>query len=310
MESSTYGNLWAKYIREESGDTGRFSLPWKRLDDLIGGLRAGQILLVGGSGNTGKTWLLLRMAFHLHRLGVKWTFCPLEDSKEIIMRRMLALMAGTYSPLDRDQSGASDRLSLLERHKADFMAIEAHLEENPRLAYDVDGVTEVPLFGPDEILWWADGVTQRYQVAFLDPISAADISSAGRDSLQVEERLCRRLLGLVAKRNCAVVISLHLKNRPGQHGQRPATLDDLAGSSAWQRLCQSAIIVEAFEDREFEIFRPGGGREAVTCNRTVFIGRTREGVGARTRLAFTQQRTRPELIEHGVICPPKSRRAE
>ena len=70
-------------------------------------------------------------------------------------------------------------------------------------------------------------------------------------------------------------------------------------------------MMQAHEEKESAVYATqdngysvGNGYERlVTHNRTVYISKTRNGSGAKQRLAFTQLASRPKFIELGVLRP-------
>jgi hypothetical protein len=227
-----FGLLWSKFTLESTGESGVFPLPWPRLNDLSGGLRAGQTSVWAGAPNCGKSWKVLLAARHLTQKKIRWQLLPTEDNRELIARRVLAICAGSYTPLDRKPETGEHRLRMAENHRAELQAICRNILENPRRPVaDSSGRATVPPFGPAQILEWADHASRENQVLFLDTLTACDLSSSTRDALKNEERFCSDLIGLMTTRDCCLVLTMHTKNRSGMNGRGPMTLDDISGSS-------------------------------------------------------------------------------
>ncbi len=307
-------DLYGELCLEAAGQRGVVGVPWARLSRLSGGLLPGHVALLAGSPGVGKSFLLLEALVYFQLQGIKAKLLPLEDSASTWARRALALLAGDYGILDRDQNGGERRLNALERHRVRLSAITGMIHENPRHPEKIqDGQSIVPDFGPRELLAWIEENAKNNRVLVIDPVTAIDLHSSDRDGLRLESDLCRRVCALAAASECTVVLSFHLKNRAGAAARGPASLDDLAGASTWQRLAQLALVIEAHDTRESEVFRRQQmsgeyGREIVTHNRTVLIAKAREGSGGRSRLAFLQRADRPGFDELGVIVPGGGRK--
>lgn len=69
--------------------------PWSQLNDIIGGLRAGALYIVGARPGVGKTIVGLQLAWHLSKSGPV-SFHSLEMGKTELYNRIIAMEASVY----------------------------------------------------------------------------------------------------------------------------------------------------------------------------------------------------------------------
>jgi len=299
--------LFDMFHNQARGIRQTIDLPWPALSRLSKALYEGKVCIVAGPQNTGKSFFITHIALKVHESGATWRYLPLEDNKDDFALRLLSIKADTYRLLDDDRHGAQERLQQLEQHHEWLKAILDSVDENPRAPVEDDrGVMKVKNFTWEDALEWLRLSMEKNRVTFMDPTTQIDFGA--RDSYQQENIFIREFLGLAAHCKGTIVFVSHTKDRSGAKSRIPITVEDIQGSTLWRKLCQTAILLDAHEERNSMVYgtnRYSGDKEqqSITHNRTVVIGRTRQGSGSRMRFAYSQSPSAPTFCEHGIIVP-------
>lgn len=210
---------------------------------LGGGIRRGDLVIIGGEVGCGKSSLALAMALRMSQAGTSAAFFTYEMSVERVLERALAIEG--RARVDDIRQGTLDEFA---RAAVGAMAVRLR-DRSPTLE-------TLPSGGVDA-LSTALRRTLDLQVAFVDPLQAV---TTGRGSQ--EEELAATMLSLKALAidlNVAVVVASHLHVGPtAERNQRP-TLDDFGALGAVK---QHADVVLAIY-RE-EMLHPNSGVDGAT----------------------------------------------
>jgi hypothetical protein len=271
-------------------------------------MRPGTVCVLAGPPGVGKSYFVLTIARSIHEAGVSWRYLPLEDRGIDLKFRLLGLLAGTYETLDDLPETADRRAELLQEHGLALETFMPHIFENPRVGHkDARGKTIVPPLPYRVVLDWVNrAFADGCRIIFIDPLSQIDFS--GRDPWREESEFCRDLLGMSSDAGATVVLVAHTIKRLGAHARMPAILEDLQGSAAFGRLCQTVLILDAHDLEKRTVYRIGGLLEDVQSNRTLLIAKARNGAGTRQRVAFLQRADAPVFEELGVVAPAVKRK--
>lgn len=111
-ESESVADLLMPFLEQlEKGPDSSPALPtgWRDLDDLIGGLRPGQVVTVGGRPSMGKSVVILNIAAHVAvKLGKPVLFASLEMSKDECMERLVSHFSGVSLTAIRERTCTKD----------------------------------------------------------------------------------------------------------------------------------------------------------------------------------------------------------
>ena len=170
---------------------------------LGGGIRRGDLVIIGGEVGCGKSSLALAMALRMSQAGTSAAFFTYEMSVERVLERALAIEGRA-----RIDESARER------------STSSHAPRSARWPYGC--ATARPLsrrspLGGSTALSTALRAHARPQVAFVDPLQAV---TTGRGSQ--EEELAATMLALKALAidlNMAVVVASHLRGGPDGRAQ-------------------------------------------------------------------------------------------
>ena len=289
---------------EGRGDLKTIPLPWKRLSSLSAMLRPGVFSVVGAPPGHAKSLFVLQIVVNAFlEYGVPFALLPLEGSKAEFMRRVLAYLAGTWSVIDDNQEDACERELVLDRYKTKLDAVAQHVSENPCLPIAArDGNQTVPdVTRHDVIKWVVESVKGTgARIVAIDPMAMISFSYPDwRD----QEAFIKELNHTTWKLGISTILVAHLKKRPGVAASIRMTGEDLQGSSALRRFPQVVVLLDHHEEKSSEVWKPGGLRETVFHDRTVFLDKSRGTSGRGAALAYRIEKESPYFIELGVIAP-------
>lgn len=108
-EAVRIGDVLGEVMQElEDGVEPGLPTPWPDLNHSIGGLRPGGLYVVGGRPGTGKSVLLLDLAWHASRRGRVLMFSLEMDRREITRRLIAAVGGADYAHLVNNRMADSD----------------------------------------------------------------------------------------------------------------------------------------------------------------------------------------------------------
>ncbi|HEY2850184.1 MAG TPA: DnaB-like helicase C-terminal domain-containing protein [Gemmatimonadaceae bacterium] len=221
-----------------------FATGFPSVDKLLGGgVRSGDLIVVGGDVGCGKSSLALAMALRMASAGTTSAFFTYEMSAERVMERALAIEG--RARIDEIRQGTLDEFA-----RAAVGAAAVRLR-------DRTPVFESLTTGGLNAL---DGDIRRtldLQVAFVDPLQALSTGAAPQ-----AEELATAILALKALAidlNVALVVCTHLHTSPaGRPDQRP-TLDDFGALGAVKQ--HADVVLGIYRE---DMFHPNSGVDGAT----------------------------------------------
>ena len=233
---------------------------------LGGGVRRGDLVILGGEVGSGKSSLALAMALRMSQAGISTAFFTSEMSAERVMERALAIEGRVK--INQMREGALDEFTRVAMGAA---AVRLRDRMPTIQSLPTDGVS-----GLSTTLHLGENVA----VAFVDPLQGL-----ARGSRVLDEELAatvRELKAAAIERNVALVVTAHLRHlSPELRTDFRPTLDDFGGLGAVK---QHADVVAAIY-RE-EMYNPGSGVEGAT---ELLIRKNRNGSTGYVDLYFYKQ---------------------
>ncbi len=210
---------------------------------LGGGVRRGDLIVVGGEVGCGKSSLALAMALRMAQSGITSAFFTYEMSVERVMERALAIEG--RARIDEIRQGTLDEFA-----RAAVGAAAVRLRDRAPVfeSLTARGISAL------------DGDVRRtldLQVAFVDPLQALCAGTASQ-----AEELAQAILALKALAidlDVAIVVATHLQASPtGRPDQRP-TLDDFGALGAVKQ--HADVVLGIYRE---EMFQPNSGVDGAT----------------------------------------------
>ncbi len=232
---------------------------------LGGGVRRGDLVVIGGAIGSGKSSLALAMALRMAQNGAMTAFLTHEMSVDRVMERALGIEG--RARIDEIRQGTLDELT-----RAAVGAAAVRLRDRSPL------FETLPVGGVDAVT----GALRRamdLQVAFVDPLQALALGHRPQD--EDFAAAVRGLKALAVDLNVAVIVTSHLAAMTESRSDRRPVLDDFGALGA---VAQHADVVLGIY-RE-EMFQPGSGVEGAT---ELLIRKNRNGNTGYVDLYFYKQ---------------------
>jgi KaiC/GvpD/RAD55 family RecA-like ATPase len=294
--------MLAEIEEQAAGTRVTLPLPWQRLSGGCNALRPGTMTILAGPLKTGKSFFTMNIVRHIHELGHRWAYLPLEDDRKAWAWRMLSILEEDYRINDLTREMAKKRNEAIEKRLPELSEYLASVTENPRVGIkDRLGHTVIPEITHDRVLGWIAKNAKTCRLIVVDPMSQIEFN--GREHWKDEGSFVRQALGIISDTNTSLILVAHTRKRPGSDAAVELSAEDVQGSAMFTRLAHTTLLIDACEMRESEVYRPCGERETVIHNRIVTIAAARNGGASRSRVAFLQDQNKPIFHELGFIIP-------
>lgn len=244
--------------RLERGKSKAWSFPYRRLNELVGGMRPGEVTLIGGWTSHGKSVLLDDIL----------TSAATRANTHLFINEMTA-----DERIDRFVSKQTAIPSLLVANKGALT--------QPQIVKVVDAVAKIP-YGITEASGWSAQDIRReirrrsYEVVGVDILHLIEYREE-RDLASIS-----RTLNIAAKESgCHILATVHLKDERLKSAIPPApTLSDIKGAGALKQDADNVLFVYRECD---EVGAPG-------VDSKVWFAKARQGQTGGVRLEFDGNR--------------------
>ncbi|QAB18711.1 hypothetical protein Leucomu_13040 [Leucobacter muris] len=227
VAAQTIGEGWDEWVASLDTPPTYVPTPWHEINDLLGGLKAGALYVVGARPGGGKSNVGLQIAASLADHGPV-AFSALEMSRDQLRERLAA---------QRGQIPMSSmtRHDLSQSDKAQLVLAKSAVQRLPIYVDDRSGVTVQQVKG------FARGVARKGGIAGV-VVDYLQLISSHDKRMPVHEmvgEIARQLKILARELRCPVIVlsqlnreSVQTKGKGNQPAQRPPTLADLSKSDA------------------------------------------------------------------------------
>jgi twinkle protein len=235
------GIVQAKDLREavlHPVDEASIPYPWPKLNEVIGGLRLGEIVTVTAGTGVGKTTLLKELAHYL-----------LVEQKQAVGMLML------------EENNPRTMAGLISVHLNKNIVTDRSRATDDEITQAFDAISSFPLFlynhfGSGSIESILDRI--RYLVrgcgvnwVFLDHLSILISGIEGNDERKLIDVAMTRLRTLVEELGCGLILVSHLRKPEGDKGHEDGAsvrLGQLRGSHAIAQLSDIVVGVQRSEE--------------------------------------------------------------
>lgn len=240
---------------------------------LGGGLRAGDLIVLGGEVGSGKSALALAMALRMAEAGHTVQFRTGEMTVERVMERVLAIEGRTR--VDDLRQGALDEVT-----RAGVGAAAVRYRES---------LPEIMTLGLAGISELQEGIVRnRPQVLIVDPLQWLAMAMGGDDAALATA--VTALKGLALEHGIAVITTSGLPSGLHERADPRPTLSDFGARGAIQQ--HADVILGLYRE---EMYAPGSGVEGAT---ELLIRKNRNGATGYVDLYYYKQWLRFEdLLE-------------
>ncbi|SRR6266550_279457 len=246
------------------------------LDDMTGGFRPGELVILTAETGSGKTLLAQQTRIEACRRGFISLFCSGEMWARHLLRRELAAAAGVHPSLMRREDQLSEK---------NFQAIVEAASHQCKKCRILDGELEI-----GKIRRVARSLKSRDGLHLLILDYDELIDAPGKDENEQLRRLVRASKSMGMELNCAVILISQLRKEYGNSQEdknlRPPNLSRLYGSGA--KIKHASLIILA--ERKWEERLDGEEKDA-----TLWVLKNRDGKTGPIKATFNIMKLRFEV---------------
>jgi len=243
--------------------------PWPLMDSLTRALMPGTLTLICGSPGASKSFMLLQLLIHLIDHGIPAAVLELEEDREYHAMRALAMRSEMPGLTDPDWVHANPDQSwgVYGEHRDWSRKVESSLS-----------ATDTQLTFSQAARWIREKARAGRRLIAVDPVTI--IQSTRRDVWAEHNEFLQQVKQIATEFNVVVVFITH----PTKDMSYP-DLNQLAGSAAFGRFCQSALWLEYIKNGQTSEVKTRMGTITMEYNRVLHILKSRNGTGQGCRIA-------------------------
>lgn len=208
-EDITYYQDLAKKIYSPQALEG-LSTGYSELDAVSGGLKTGELLVLGGTTGTGKSLLGLNILLNLVRRGIEVEYYDLENSDIVSHQRLVSIWTGR------------NRLSFIEKTAEAAIAMDEYTEFLSYFDHEFLRAKNETLFR--RVLQFANA--SRARVILIDPLQSLEEEVDGSRALNEQGKVIRELKELAQKKNKTIIVCHHMRKTAVRSGDWVTDLED------------------------------------------------------------------------------------
>ncbi len=208
------------------------------LDEFTGGLRAGEVTVVGARSGVGKTSLACQTVAANCRRGVSTLLFSLEMTKEQIQRRLLSIVSGVcYRHLLNPWESSKDEAARVSEAVPQMI-------EWPLRIYDAEDLTLARMLALGKI-----GI-RRHKARLIVVDYAQEVDAPGKDERAKVMLTCRKLTRLVKQENCSLLLLSQLVKMSRENYGKPPIVSDLIESGKLENVAHCVILLHRGWDED------------------------------------------------------------
>lgn len=260
--AEAFADQYVRRFDSEGDDEDTIGWPWEQLDEKIGRMRAGDVIVVSGWSKDGKTWWALDMEEAAHRQGKRVAYFTGEMSDVELLERFVAMGGHPYSAVQDARlpwGVLQDRLADIEGW--DRVTVGGRLTIERIRAH----VARARLEGTP------------FQMIVVDHLHL--LRPSGRqERREFYEDACAELKAIGQEYGVVVVLLCQLKKAAERNGVMypPPILPDLKETSGIEQIATTAVFVYRQRDED--------GRRLDASNLLIPYHRSRPAPGALSAL--------------------------
>jgi hypothetical protein len=261
---------------------------WPQMDELSRSFMPGTLTLLCGNPGASKSFMLLQLLSHFVESSISSAVLELEESRAFHTLRVLAQRANIADLTDPDWICAHPDA-----------ARRAYSENEDFIRKVSQAITATD--SPQTFSQIADWLRQKARLGArfigVDPITAAQ--SVKRDIWAEQNDFLQQAKQIAVEYGCSILFITH----PVKRVLLP-DINQLAGSAAFGRFCQSALWLEHIEETTGDV-KTQMGTIPADYNRILHILKARNSIGQGARLACQFDREDLSLKEIGMVVKTK-----
>jgi len=188
------------------------STGYSDLDALSGGLKAGELLILGGTTGTGKSLLALNILVNLAKRGIEVDYYDLENSAVISHQRLVSIWTG------------KPKEAFTEKREEAAKAMCDYTEYINYFDHEFLKTKEKPLF--NRVLEFM--AVSKARVMLVDPLQSLEEEIDGGRILNEQGKYTRYLKELAQRKQKTVIVCHHMRKSMARAGEWVTDLEDPA----------------------------------------------------------------------------------
>ena len=263
--------------RIEEGPAARLGLPlgWDGLDELTGGARPGQLIIVASRPAAGKTVILLNAAGHIAQAGTPVLLCSAEQPAHEVIERILAAEAGVNLSRIRDGTVSDEDWARIAK-------VHGALSDAPLMINDNPGIGLAGIRSDLRAMARAGTPAGVVIVDYLQLIAGGLPDNREREVGELSRGL--KLIGRDHK--IPVIAAAQLNRGPEMRADHRPLLADLRDSGSVEQDADVVVL----------LYRPGMYDESAGDGMDLIVAKNRSGPAGTVELAWRGYYARADSI--------------
>lgn len=259
--------------------------PWSHLTRLTSAIMPGCVVLLCGDAGDGKSFFLLEAMLHWHRAGIPVALFELEEDRRYWLQRSLAILSG--------QPGVTSARWIHENAAESERIKNEHANILDSFARRIADAPTIPPTHADILGWIEKQATAGARIIAVDPITLA----AGTDKPWIDDlQFMVKAKTLARQHGFSLILTTH----PRITKKGGNVLDNLAGGAAYPRFAQCVLWLKRHKPPKEIRIATSAGMITTTCNRSMFVAKCRNGIGAGWNVAFDFHAATLRFAERGI----------
>jgi KaiC/GvpD/RAD55 family RecA-like ATPase len=273
------------------------SLLFPLLSRLSKALLPQNVCIVAGRPGAVKSFFVLRILLYWFQQAVRFAYLSLEEDRTFVNWRLVAMLERNGNLLDDEwvKTHPDESRAAYERHSRELNRFNCCVWERPGEQVTLEWVTE----------WIRNRAHEGYRVIVVDPIT---VCRPAAQPWIVDHQFVSAAEHILSTCNTSLLLVSHCAK-----GAQLLDLDSIAGGAAYQRLCQSLLLLERHKPaKQVAMMNPdiNMGRFQCRIDETVHICKARKGKGQGMSIGYVIDWGTMEFSEQGVVVKKESRRVE
>ncbi len=257
-------------------------------------LLPGTVTIIGGTPGSGKSWFALENVIDMHDRGITTATLMLEENHTYWVHRAMVFKDAASHHFDEAWVQANPEAALGAAH--------IHAQWMDNFGKTIHTVPHLYTTMEHVVKWVEEQAAKQTRVIVVDPITLAVCEG---DLFREELKFLSMMKAAIDAAGASLILVTHPKQ-----GNVPIGMNAMAGSSAYQRACQTILWMEHLdEDTEMIVKRlndkhfgkPFWEDHEVQCNRRLWLLKTRNSSGHGLKLAFHFFGKTMNFAEQGLI---------
>jgi replicative DNA helicase len=200
------------------------------LDSFTGGMRKGEVTVVGARSGVGKTSLMVQTAVANCRAGIPVHLFSLEMTRQQILQRIWSIVSKVPHKRISDGTTTEEQAKLVRNAAAQVLEWPLRIHDNSELS-----LNQIVAAGRLSI--------RRHGTRFIAVDYAQEVDAEGKDERTRVIAVCRKLARMVKHENCSLMLLSQLVKLGREHYNKPPVVTDLVESGKLENVAHCIVLL-------------------------------------------------------------------